>query len=298
MSLINEKNKMKKKLTLFLIAFISLTAMKNDKPAYQFFDTKGKKATYGDLLKDAVEADVILFGELHNNPVCHWMQLELTTDLHNEMKERLVMGAEMFEADDQIILDEYLTGRIKESNFKDEAKLWKNYQTDYRPLVEFARENNVPFIATNIPRRYAAVVNKEGFEGLSTLSPDAKRHIAPLPIPYDPDLEGYKSMLEMMGDMGGHGDSNLPKAQAAKDATMAWFILQNWKAGKVFIHYNGTYHSNNFEGIAWYLKNRYPDLRIVTIASVEQADTENLTEENSGLADYTLCIPERMTKTY
>jgi uncharacterized iron-regulated protein len=30
------------------------------------------------------------------------------------------------------------------------TQLWSNYQTDYRPLVDFAKENNLRFIATNI----------------------------------------------------------------------------------------------------------------------------------------------------
>ncbi len=67
-------------LPLVLIAFL-LMAMKADKQAYQIFDQKGKKASYTKLFRQAMEADVILFGELHNNPVCHWLQYELTADL-------------------------------------------------------------------------------------------------------------------------------------------------------------------------------------------------------------------------
>ena len=59
-----------------------------------------------------------------------------------------------------------------------------------------------------------------------------------------------------------HGNQNLPKAQAIKDATMAHFILENWEKGKTFIHYNGSYHSDNFEGIVWYLKQENPNLYI------------------------------------
>ncbi|MCD4745217.1 MAG: ChaN family lipoprotein [Bacteroidales bacterium] len=289
---------MKTKLLLALF-FIIAVSMKNDKPAYQFFDKNGKQVKYSKLLEDAKEADIIFFGELHNNPVNHWLQLELTKDIFKHKKPDLILGAEMFETDNQLIIDEYLASQIKTKNFENEAKLWNNYKTDYKPIVEFAKENNIAFIATNIPRRYASIVHKKGFEGLDSLNAEAKALIAPLPVKYDPELKGYKSMIKMMGGMGaGHANSNLPKAQAIKDATMSYFILKNWSDGKTFIHFNGTYHSNNFEGIVWYLKQENPDLKILTIASTEQAEIDKLSEESFNLADYILCIPESMTKTY
>jgi len=285
-------------LPIILIAF-SLMAMKADKKAYEIYNAKGKKSTYAKLFKQAVESDVILFGELHNNPVCHWLQYEVTSDLYDEKTNDLVLGAEMFERDGQLILDEYIYGQISTRSFESQARLWPNYETDYKPLVEFAREKELPFVATNIPRRYASIVFKEGFEGLDSLDKHAKMFFPPLPIPYDSELPGYQAMLEMGGGMGGHGSDNFPKAQAIKDAAMAYFIVENLPDGKVFLHYHGTYHSNNFEGIVWYLNQYKPGLKIMTIASVEQETVdEGLTEENEGLADYILVIPESMTKTH
>lgn len=287
-----------KKILLTLPVILILLAMKSDLPAYRFFNEKGKKKDYADVLKQSLEADIILFGELHNNPICHWLQYELTRDLHAEAGDRLVMGAEMFEADNQLIIDEYLNGMIKESNFEREVKLWDNYKTDYRPLLRFAKDKEIPFIATNIPRRYAAVVNTGGFEALRELSHEARAYIAPLPVPYDPELKNYKSMLDMMGGTGGHVSDNLPRAQAVKDATMAHFIMQNWSPGKIFIHYNGTYHSKDFEGIVWYLHRMNPSLRIVTIDTVELDDLDQLDKDMRGTATFMLGIPASMTKSY
>ncbi len=285
------------KISVVLVSLL-LLSMKGDMQAYQLYNIKGSKVKYKAMLNDALDADVVLFGELHNNPISHWLQLELTRDLEAEKKDKLVLGAEMFEADNQLLIDEYLSGEIREKDFENEARLWKNYKTDYKPLLELAKKNHLKFIATNIPRRYAAVVNKKGFEGLDSLSAEAKNYIAPLPVEYDPDLKGYKAMLDMMADMGpSHADPNLPKAQAIKDATMAYFILKNWKPGDTFIHYNGAYHSNDFEGIVWYLKKAKPELNIVTISSVEQDTISSLKEENTNLADYIICIPSDMTKT-
>ena len=276
-----------------------LFAFKADKPAYMIYTAKGKTADYKDMLEKAIKSDIVLFGELHNNPICHWLELQLSNDIFKSEGDKTVMGAEMFEADNQLLLNEYLDDIIPQKNFEAEARLWDNYKTDYKPLVELAKTSKIPFIATNIPRRYAAVVSKHGFEGLDSLMPQAYEYIVPLPVKYDPELKGYKDMLKNMGDMGGgHTGVNLPKAQAIKDATMAYFILKNWKPGKIFIHFNGSYHSNNFEGIYWYLKQENPSLKITTIASVEQDDIEKLDEDSQNLADFIICIPSDMTKTY
>lgn len=285
-------------LLLLLVAAV-FTAFKSDKPAYRLFDKEGKEVKYSKMIKDASEADIVMFGELHNNPISHWMELEITKDLFEAKGENLILAAEMFESDNQMLLDEYTEGTIQQKNFEDEAKLWKNYGTDYKPLVEFAKGHNLKFIASNIPRRYAAIVHKKGFEGLDSLDQAEKALIAPLPIDYDADLPCYKAMMDMMKGMGpAHANENLPKAQAIKDATMAHFTLEYWTPGKLVIHYNGSYHSDNFEGIVWYLKKQNPDLKIVTITSVEQDDITKLDDENKGLADYIICVPSDMTKTY
>ena len=138
------------------------------------------------------------------------------------------------------------------------------------------KTSNLTFVASNVPRRYASLVNKKGFEGLEELSDEAKAFIPPLPIKYDPELNCYKSMMEMEG-MGAHVTPNFPKAQAIKDATMAHFILENWSKGKVLIHYHGSYHSENYESIYWYLKQANQKLNIVTIHTVSQEDVTELT---------------------
>jgi uncharacterized iron-regulated protein len=295
---------MKSKILLLVLAsFIIIVAAKSDKPAYKLFNNKGKIVDYEDLLKEAKKADIIFFGEMHDNPICHWLELELTKDLYNEKKEKLILGAEMFEIDNQLLLKEYISKMIRKKDFEAEAKLWKNYTTDYAPIVDFAREHGIKFVATNIPRRFAAIVNLKGFEGLDSINAYQRGMIAPLPIKFNPELDCYKKMKEAMGgDAGGaHSSDNIVKAQAIKDATMAHFILKNGMEGMTFLHFNGSYHSDNYQGIVWYIKeynkrNEF-DLKILTISSVEQGSPEELDEENMGLADFILCTPEDMTKT-
>lgn len=281
---------------LFVLICSTLPAA-TDKPAYRIFNSEGSPSGFYEMGEQAGKANVVLFGELHNNPVSHWLQLELSLALFEKAGERLVMGAEMFESDNQLMINEYFDGLITENNFRAEAKLWHNYETDYRPLLELAREKGLPFIATNIPRRYASLVNRSGFEGLYELDEEALRYIAPLPVPYDPDLPAYRAMLHMEG-MPAHVSGNLPKAQAIKDATMAHFILKYLDEDKLFLHFNGAYHSNHYEGIVWYLKQFDKALSLLTISTVEQEQTDELDPRHVGLADFIIVVPSNMTRTY
>lgn len=290
-------NKTAISLTMIALVMVSFRA---DKPAYNLYDSDGKKVKYQKMIEVISSADVVFFGELHDNPIGHWLEYEVTADLYKTASDRLIMGAEMFEADNQLLLDEYLGSEYEADKFEAEVKLWKNYKTDYKPLVEFARKNNLPFIATNIPRRYASMVSRGGFEELDSLTAEAKRFIAPLPVSYDPELKCYKDMLSMHGmpGMGSKPNENFSKAQAIKDATMAHFISENLPSGRIFIHFNGAYHSDNYLGIIHYLKLYRPGIKVATISTVVQNEIQELETENKGIADFIAAIPVTMTRTY
>ena len=284
---------MKQYLLTAIFIFITIILFAQSKPAYVLYNAKGKKISYTKMIKQLAEKDIVLFGEFHNNPISHWMELSVAKDLAE--KREMVFGAEMFEADNQQALNDYLADKISAKGLDSAARLWSNYKTDYAPLVNFAKEKKAAFIATNIPRRYAALVSKKGFEALDTIPALAKTWMAPLPMDYDSTLPGYVNMMKMMS---GHGSSNMPKAQATKDATMAYFILQNVKPGALFIHFNGSYHSENYDGINWYLKQKRPELNIGTITTVSQKNLKKLLFENKGKADFIICVDEDMTSTY
>lgn len=260
--------------------------------SYQLFSKNGKKTNFNKMEKEAKKADIILFGEFHDNPIAHWLQLKLSTVL---LDSNMVFGAEMFEADNQLALDSFLKGLYSVKGFDSAARLWPNYKTDYEPLVSLAKNNQLPFIATNIPRRYASKVYRGDFEALDTLSDLEKSWIAPLPILFDSSLSQYQNMLTMMG---GHGGMTLVKAQAIKDATMAYFITKNMKNGQKFIHFNGAYHSDFHQGIYWYLKQFNSELKILTISTISQKDVKKLSISDRNRADFIIVVDEEMTSTY
>jgi uncharacterized iron-regulated protein len=286
-----------KNLFLFSVAFSLAGRLgAQDPAAYRIFDSTGDPTPYDDVIEALAGADVVFFGELHNNPVAHWLQLRVGQSLFDRRGENLIIGAEMFETDIQLLIDEYWQDLIPTKTFEDDSRMWKNYATDYKPLVEWARSQKLELVATNIPRRYANLVYRKGPEALDSLSQTACAYMMPLPVTIDYELPTYKAMTEMMAGHGG-GDK-LIAAQAVKDATMAHFIFKNWKPGKLFYHLNGSYHSENKEGIVWYLRRLNPNLKVATIATVEQDDLGGLTDDHAGKADYLIVIPGDMTKTY
>ena len=287
-----------KKFFITLLAIVSFSMTWAQNPvAYSLFDKDGKKVDYADMIKTAGESDVVFLGEIHNCAMAHWMEKLIVADLYKVHGDQLMLGAEMFERDDQLLLNEYLTGIIPLSRFKIEAKLWDNYDTDYAPIVEFAKEHSLPFIATNVARRYANIVSKNDFAALDKVSEEARQLIAPLPINYiDNPLvnEYFKNSLPPM--MKKAPTDKLAHAQAVKDATMAWSISQTLK-GKM-VHLNGSFHSTGHAGIISYLNVYRPGLKISTIEIVHQEKVDTLEETHKGNADFFICVPSSMATTF
>ena len=283
-----------KNLAFLLIVSLSFSSIGQDLSPYSIFNSDGKKVKAKKMLKSLLKSDVVFYGELHNNSIAHWLELKLLQEL--DQQTDVSIGAEMFESDNQKALNAYLSDKINQSQLDSMARLWPNYSTDYKPLVDYAKLNNLPFIATNIPRKYASRVYKEGgFEALNNLDALEKNWIAPSPIAFDIELSQYKNMLTMMGD---HGSVDMVKAQAIKDATMAHFIHLNLKENQLFYHINGSYHSDFHQGILWYLKRLNPNLNIKTITTVEQDQLKSMHKDHLNKADFIIVVDSEMTKTY
>lgn len=298
---------MKKIFTLIVVSLFIQTLLFSqtnqvDKPAYLIYNAQGELVSYSTMIQTITKADVCLFGELHNDPISHWLELEIMKSLYEIKKDSLIVGAEMWESDNQLLLDEAFTNKFyDEAMYIESSKLWPNLKYDYLPLLQYAVKNNLKFIATNIPRRYARMVSKMGIESLDGLSPVAKGYIAPLPIPIDLNEYAYKSMIQDMpsgGNMKMVNPENLAKAQAVKDATMAHFILKNWVSGSLFYHFHGEFHSAFYSGITYYLKNYNPKVKVKTISIVKQSDIQKLDAENLNRADFVIVVPEEMSVTY
>ena len=93
-------------------------------------------------------ADAVLVGEIHTDPVGHWVEAELVRralgrfDIGEESGalRPMALSMEMFERDVQEVVNEYMADLITESQFMSSARPWEFYATDYRPMVESPRK--------------------------------------------------------------------------------------------------------------------------------------------------------------
>ncbi|GAB3288227.1 ChaN family lipoprotein [Hymenobacter tenuis] len=283
-----------------LCLLMNFTMKADDKPAYRLFTSAGKATGYDKMLKELAAADVVFFGEQHNDPLAHWLELQVTKDLVRLRQGQLVLGLEMFERDVQPLVDQYITGELDDKAFEEQSRPWPNYATDYKPLMLLARQQKFRVVGTNVPRRYASQVAKGSLTALDELPASEKAWLVPLPLVVDFELPGYKNMAKMFGGDAAHaaGVQNIIQAQALKDATMAHSLNQARPEGHLLLHLNGAYHSDNHDGILAYLRQQNPKLKVLTITTVSQEQLSKLDKEHAQKADFVLVVPTDMTKTY
>jgi uncharacterized iron-regulated protein len=201
----------------------------------------------------------------------------------------------MFETHQIPYLNKYLSdGNL--SALKDSTKLWSNFGTDYRPVLEYAFANKMDYFAANVPRKYASMVFKKGVASLDSLPENEKQLLCPLPYAFDSTLSQYRELIQMGLEMHASG-LNFALSQAIKDATMAWNILNALKNHQQVIHFNGAYHSDFHQSIEWYLKNYQPSITVGTISTVTQPNVSKLDPEHKGRADFIIVVDETFTKT-
>lgn len=255
------------------------------------------------MMEQLGKADVVFVGENHDHAQGHALELALLRGMY-ERNPRLALSLEMFERDVQPVLDEYLGGYITETHLLQSARPWPNYKTDYRPMVEFCRENKLPVIAANAPRRYVNIVSRKGQDGLRDL-PKAAQDWLPK-LPYAMELPpGYDRMLsEIFGDT--HGAStgatvtaNMPsaahmkEAQGLWDSTMADSIMRGLKTyrGRQVMQVNGAGHSDSGWGIVARLRQANPRLKVMIVTIRPDAAYPTLSDKYDGVADFVILTP-------
>ena len=217
------------------------------------------------FLKEVSNVDVIFVGEIHSDSATHIFEYELLQILHTKHKKYAV-ALEMFERDDQEILNKYLAGRITEKEFLKNVKFWSNYKSSYRLLVEFAKTHKLPVLAMNVPRSYANQVALGGEQVLYAIPDSEKVWMARELKCFD---DAYKeNFMEQMSEknrplpMLKFDMQNLYKAQCLKDDTMAEtisdFLEKN--PGCQVIAFQGVFHVANGLGLAQKLHLLKPEI--------------------------------------
>lgn len=271
---------------------------------YRVYDSKGNPATLESIISAVGEADAVFLGELHDDAVGHAVQLALFETIVNRYSSgrRVALSLEMFERDVQIVLDEYLTGRITEDHFLRSSRPWTNYKTDYRPLVEFARQKRLGVIAANAPRRYVNMVSRLGPASVENLSPEAKKWLAPLPVA--PSSAAYAEKFNAIM-AGAPVPANTPHgavlaSQALWDATMADSAAQWLRKNKrgLIVQLNGGFHTENRLGvIEHFLRYRRGAKAVVVTIRYEDAFTKFDPGKHTGLGDFVVLTDAKQSRS-
>ncbi|MBI5856417.1 MAG: ChaN family lipoprotein [Sphingobacteriales bacterium] len=297
---------MKVKLAAFTTFFaLSLSAQDNIDSHYKIYDTRLKQIiTIDKIVTDMADADVLFFGELHDDSICHYLETEIFKALHQKFGDQVALSLEMFETDNQVALNDYLAGFIPEDRFAKDVRLWNNYK-DYRPMIEYSKKNHIPVIAANPPRRYVSMVTRRGMKSLDSLGKEAKKYLPPLPY----DTLGGRYREKFMETMKGAPESaskNIYYSQSLWDAGMSYSIyryLKNHKKQKVF-HCVGGFHTEEKLGTAAQLQMRNKKLKILNIASFRDKSFSNPDliangwEKESYRGDYLIITDPDLKKTF
>lgn len=247
---------------------------------YRVFDSNGEPSSLEKIIEAAGQVDVVFLGEQHDDAVGHYLENEIFRRAFDKYgKERKVaLSLEMFERDEQIVLNEYLQGLITEKKFLDDSRPWGNYKTDYRPLVEFAKANKLDVIAANAPRRYVNMVSRNGRSSVDQLSKDAKAWLAPLP--YGQASEAYTKKFKAL--MGGSGEAamgidNILASQSLWDATMADSMAKYLKRNKnaLIVQLNGAFHSEDRLGTVEHLLRYRPKAKVIVVTMRYEDDFQH-----------------------
>jgi uncharacterized iron-regulated protein len=280
-----------------LLPFISLGQDINTR--FKVFDTRSQKViSIDEIVAAMTQADVLFFGEEHNDSIGHYLEAKIFEKLSKAYDGKVVLTLEMFHTDVQPVMDEYLAGLISEKNFTKEARAWNNYK-DYRPMIALAKQEKLPVIAANASGRYSNAVTRGGLSVLSQFPKASRQFFAPLPID---TLTGryYEKFTDLLG---GHsmGGMQVYQSQNFWDATMAWSIA---KASKVYKKYkifqvNGRFHSDEKLGTVAQLHELSPKLRVLNIASFAAEDFNNPNwEKYKSLGDFVIVTDPTVKKTF
>lgn len=280
---------------------------------YRIYSVKlAKEVTLQEIATEMQNYDVLFFGEEHNDSVTHFLEKSMLEVLFATYGNSVALSMEMFDRDVQPVMNEYLAGYIREKNFNKDARLWSNY-SDYKPMVEFAKTNQLNVICANSPSRYTNLAGRKGQEALMELPKESKKFFAPLP--YDTASGKYYEKLVELTSHGAAVDStgkplppvpymsgfNLIMGQSLWDATMAYSIseyLKKHKGNKV-MQVNGRFHSDERFAIVTQLKNYSPKTKSLVISAGSTDSFPDINwDEFKHLGDYIIITDPAVAKTY
>lgn len=260
---------------------------------YRIVAPTNKAITLQDFSQEIKNANVVLIGEWHTHSGIHRFQTDLLSALFLQNPD-LTLSMEQFSRDNQEIVDQYLAGEIGETTFIKQANAWPNYESDYRPLVEFAKFKKLDLIAANAPNNIVSCIGREGLDYINRLPEKERSWLADS---ISTKNGAYKTRFLASMHHGDESQNNKQfAAQMTWDETMAESILHylDKHPDNQVMHIAGNFHVENGLGIAASILRREPNLNVVIVTPVS---VERVLDK--GVGDYHLQVippPQQFVK--
>lgn len=251
---------------VLLLALLPIAAPANADERIFTSPVDGSRLSGGDVLTRIEGADVVVVGEVHDNPVHHLNQAWV---IDRYKPDALV--AEMIRSVDEARIRTHLTDGSAISaigpliGWEDTGwPAWKLYQPIFEALGASAR-----IYGASLPRKE---VRRVMTEPASSILPDPR--VAPLldvPLPDDAMAEVKQEMIDShCGHLPEEMAPMMVAAQRLRDASLASAVLRAREQGaRRIVVIAGNGHARKDRGLPLFLAQLSPDLNIVVIGQVE-----------------------------
>ncbi len=234
---------------------------------------------FQEVLEDIKAVPLVFVGELHDQKRHHWAQLEVIRSLHNAGL-KVAVGLEMFRAQEQDLLDRWVSGEIPEERFIPiYLRNWGSPWTLYANIFFYARENRIPMVGLNVPRQVTRKVARRGF---SSLENDQLQNLPPVVCDVDPVYQEFIRRALGVPGKEGLAFQYFCEAQLVWDSAMAWYALHFLKENPNYtiVILAGSGHAWK-RGIPEQIRRRSDLPFMVILPEVSRLDRANVTPEDT-----------------
>lgn len=234
-----------KRIIILIVLFLHLPIAECFSSNRAFFSIRdGKTISHEEMKNEIINARIIIIGENHSNRLHHDFQLQILETLHSE-RIPIAIGLEMFRADSQGALDEWVKGTLSLQDFLEVYYDNWSFSWDlYKDIFLYARDNKIPMVGLNISRNITKKIAQYGFSSLT----DEELEYLPQGITCS-ITSAYKEFIKRV--YKGHDFvnekifDNFCEAQMVWDSTMAWNVMKYMKKNpaRVMVVLTGTGHA-------------------------------------------------------
>jgi len=222
-------------------------------------------------------ADIILLGEIHDNPIHHKLQACLLATAVGGAARPAAVVWEQIRVDQADRLRDAVAGlegpldqRTQQlgAALKWDKSGWPAWEL-YAPIARVALDAKLPMRAGDAPR---AIIRAVARKGVSALDPAERARLgldAPLP-----GAEQKRLLDELAashcGLMPASAFANMSVAQRLRDAHLAAALVSAHRETGRAVLIAGNGHVRSDRGVPWHLARTLPDARVVTVWMSEQ----------------------------